>query len=387
MTRPYKGKRRTNKKKHKRGRGRSQRGGSPIRYTRCGPACPYFSRTPQYSGGGKKLTRHRRRRSQRGGSPIRYTRCGPACPYFSRTPQYSGGGRKSRRRNQKRRRIRKRTRRSRRRRRGGAPSPLWDAAIAAAAAINYNTLKEKAWEMVKAQLETNPQLKGLVDGGDESIGAEEWKEVNIVPEPKQVLPPGLFHRPNTIKIISGVGRDKFKEIAQVVAKKKPAVATAIASSGGLDQFLNKLIVIMICHELVHWFQYAAPCTGVNNLDGMRGKAADLGEAQEHCWKESFATAIATHIAVSNGQGQVEIAGRVLLMSALEMLLPPAAQSDVKYFYDECYFKPLQSYNCSGQANFNITADQYKKICSCPSGGCERRRGWRKLIEITISRII
>jgi len=369
MTRPYKGKRRTNKKKHKRGRGRSQRGGSPIRYTKCGPACPYFSRTPQYSGGGKKLTRHRRRRSQRGGSPIRYTKCGPACPYFSRTPQYSGGGRKSRRRNQKRRRIRRRTRR-RRRRRGGAPSPLWVAAVAAVEAKNYNTLKEKAWKMVKAQLETNPKLKELVDGGCASIGAEAWKEVNIVPDPEQVLPPGLFYSPDTIKIISGAGRAKFIEDVKKIAKVVPAVKAAIpAGTDGADQFLNKLIVIILCHELVHWFQDAAPCTGVKNLEELIGKAAALGDAQNHCWKESFATAIATQIAVNNEQGQVEVAGRLLLEWAQKQALAgnPSALSAVKLFYNECYFKPLSSYNCSGQANFNITADQYEKYLTARPG--------------------
>jgi hypothetical protein len=62
-----------------------------------------------------RKTRNHRRKRQRGGSPIRYTQCGPACPYFSRTPQYSGGGKKRRRRKTRRPPRRRRTRRRRRR--------------------------------------------------------------------------------------------------------------------------------------------------------------------------------------------------------------------------------------------------------------------------------
>ena len=64
-----------------------------------------------------RKTRNHRRKRQRGGSLIRYTQCGPACPYFSRTPQYSGGGKKRHRRKTRRRRPAPRRRRRRKTRR------------------------------------------------------------------------------------------------------------------------------------------------------------------------------------------------------------------------------------------------------------------------------
>ena len=206
------------------------------------------------------------------------------------------------------------------------PKDLWGMATRSLAKLHYPVVKISCWLMIRPHLPQ--QLQEIPDF------VRKLFVLNIVANPKQLLPPGVYS-PST----------------NTISYLPPANAPAPLKKKFGKHFLS-LVLIVMCHEMVHWAQTKGGCRGGNASPGKRA-----------CWMESFATSVASKVAQTYGQQAVDAAGKKLLEVMVNKFISTPAP--VLEFYQKCYWNDLGNYVCdSAQAEgMPINESEYQAYIS------------------------